>query len=75
MLHKTDFLALGPYRFILYTNNSGLVVGVEDKTGTMRKISSSHLLPYLSLPDQVHIDELPVDIIDSDLGERSMGET
>ena len=27
-------LAVGPYRFVKYTNNSGLVAMVEDKTGT-----------------------------------------
>ena len=35
MPHKTGMLAVGPYRFIRYTNNSGLVAEVEDKAGTM----------------------------------------
>ena len=32
---KTGMLAVGPYRFIRYTNNSGLVAKVEGKAGTV----------------------------------------
>ena len=74
-LHKTSMLAVGSYRFIRYTSNTGLVAKVEDETGNMQKMSSTHLLPCLSMPTQVQIDELPVYIIDKDAGERSMGES
>ena len=60
---KTGMLAVGPYRFAKYIKNSGLVSEVEDKTGTVQKVSSSHLLPYLSVSQQVQIDEVPVYII------------
>ena len=53
MLCKIGMLAVGPCRFIRYTNNSGLLEEVEDKTGTMQKVLSSHLLPCLSVPEQV----------------------
>ena len=53
MLRKMGILAVGPYRFIRYTNNSGLVVEVEDKVGMVQKVLSSHLLPCLSVPKQV----------------------
>ena len=53
MLHKTSMLAVGPYRFIKYTKNSGLVAEVEDEVGMVQKVSSSHLLPCLSAPKQV----------------------
>ena len=52
-LHKKGMLAVGLYRFTRYTNNSGLVAEVEDKVGIVRKKSSSHLLPCLSMPKQV----------------------
>ena len=52
-LHKMGILVVGPYGFIRYTNNSGLVVEVEDEVGIMQKVSSSHLLPCLSAPEQV----------------------
>ena len=32
---KTSMIVIGPYRFIRYTNNSGLLVEVEDETGTV----------------------------------------
>ena len=35
MSHKIGMLVLSPYSFIMYTNNSGLVAKVEDKTGTV----------------------------------------
>ena len=35
MLHKTGTLVVGLYRFIRYTNNSGLVAEVEDDSGTV----------------------------------------
>ena len=75
MLHKASMLAVGPYRFIWYINNSGLVAKVEDKTGSVWKVSYSHLLLCLSMPQQVQIGELLVDIVDEDAGERSMGAT
>ena len=74
MPHKTGMLAVGPYRFISYTNNSGLIAAVKDKSGTMQKVLSSHLIPCLSTPEQVYIDELPVDITHKDARGRSMGE-
>ena len=53
MPSKTGMLAVGPYRFIRYINDSGLVAEVEDEVGIVRKESSSHLLPCLSTPEQV----------------------
>ena len=53
MPQKMGMLAVGPYRFIRYTNNSGLVVKVEDKVDIVQKLSSSYLLPCLSVPKQV----------------------
>ena len=50
---KIGMLAVGPYRFVRYTNNSGLVAEVEDKVGILQKVSSAYLLPYLSVPEQV----------------------
>ena len=35
--------------------------------GMVKKISCTQLLPYLSAPEQVQIDELPMDIIDKDI--------
>ena len=32
---KTGMLAVGPFMFIRYTNNLGLVAKVENKTGTV----------------------------------------
>ena len=72
MLDKTGMVAVGPYRFIRYINNSGLVAEVAEKTGTMQKVSSSHLLPCFSMPKKVQIDEHPVNIINKDAGEYSM---
>ena len=46
-------LVVGPYRFLKNMNNSGLIVEVENKTGTMQKVSSFYLLPYFSAPEQV----------------------
>ena len=69
MPYKTGMLAIGPCRFIRYTNNSGLVAGVEDKTGTVCNVSSTHLLSCLSTPKQVQIDELPIDFINGNLEE------
>ena len=34
-LHKIAMLEVGPYRFIRYINNLGLVAEVEDETGTV----------------------------------------
>ena len=73
MPHKMGMLAVGPYRFIRYTNNMGLVAEVEDKVGVVQRVSFPHLLPCFSAPKQVQIDELPVDIIDKDVGGCSMG--
>ena len=50
---KTGMLAVGPYRLIRYPNNLGLEAEVEDKTGTVQKAPSSHLLPCLSALEQV----------------------
>ena len=73
MQHKMGMLVVGPYRFIRYTNNLGLVVEVEDKVSIVQKVSSSHLLPCLSTPEQVKIDEFPVDIINKDVRGRLIG--
>ena len=37
MLQKKGILAVGPYRLIRYTNYSGLVAEVKEKTGTVQK--------------------------------------
>ena len=73
MPQEMGMLALGPYRFIRYTNNLGLVVEVEDKVGMVQKVSSSHFLTCLSMPKQVQIAELPIDIIDEDVVGCLMG--
>ena len=39
----------------------------------MQKVSFTHLLPYMSMPEQVQIDEPLVDIFDEDVVERLMG--
>ena len=70
ILHKTSMLAVGPYRFIRYSNNLGLVAEVGEKTGTVKNVTSTHLLPCLSAFRQVQIDKLPVDIIKKDVGEH-----
>ena len=72
---KMGMLAVGPYRFIRYINNLGLVAEVEDKVGIVQKVSSSHLLPCLSTPEQVKIDELPVDIIEQRCGRALNGQS
>ena len=63
MPHKKGMLAVGPNRLIRYIKNLGLVAEVEDKTGTVQKISSFHVLLCLSAPKQVQIGERQADIV------------
>ena len=74
MLHKIGMLVVSPYSFIMHSNNSGLVAKVEDKTGTVWKVPSTDLLPYLSAPKQGQIGKLPVYIVNKDAGECLMGD-
>ena len=47
------------------------MVEVENETSTVQKASFTHLLPYLSTPEQVQIYELPADIIEKYIENQS----